>query len=43
VGVNFRPNRSMTVFKMEYQWNDEPGNTPNVDDSGFVASVASYF
>ncbi|MHC4898162.1 MAG: hypothetical protein ACYTGW_13755 [Planctomycetota bacterium] len=43
VGFNFRPNRSMTVLKLEYQWNEEPGSTPNVDDSGFVASVASYF
>ncbi len=43
VGVNFRPNRAMTVFKVAYQWNNEPGSTPNVDDSGFVASVASYF
>jgi len=43
VGMNFRPNRSMTAFKVAYQWNNEPGGTPNEDNSGFVASVTSYF
>ena len=43
VGLNFRPNRSMTVFKLEYQWNDETGSATSVDNDGIVASVASYF
>ncbi len=42
-GFNFRPNRSQTVFKLEYQWNDETGSTGSSDNDGFVASVATYF
>ena len=43
VGLNFRPNRSRTAFKVAYQWNNEPGANPNEDNSGVVASVASHF
>lgn len=42
-GVNFRPNRSQTVLKFDYQVNQESGTRAGVDNDAFVASIATYF
>jgi len=42
-GVNFRPNRSQTVFKLDCQLNRESGATANADDDAVLVSVATYF
>jgi hypothetical protein len=41
--VNFRPNRSRTALKFDYQINGERGRTPNANDNAFLVSLATYF
>ncbi len=43
VGLNFRPNESNTVFKMDYQFNRESGGDGGNDDNAFLFSAATYF
>lgn len=42
-GLNFRPNEAKTVFKAEYQFNDESGDLADEDNDAFWFSVATYF
>ena len=42
VGLNFRPIED-TVLKFEYQWREEDGLAPEIDNDAFVASIATYF
>jgi len=47
LGLNFRPTED-TVFKIDYQYNPEAliargGSTVRGHDTGFLASVATYF
>ena len=42
LGLNFRPNESDTVFKLDYQFNSDKGARKGTnDDNAFIASVAS--
>ncbi|MHC5210314.1 MAG: hypothetical protein ACYTG2_06325 [Planctomycetota bacterium] len=44
LGVNFRPNAHDTVFKLDYQINDDSGSSAGSnDDDAVVFSVATYF
>jgi hypothetical protein len=44
LGLNFRPNAHDTVFKLDYQFNDDSGSAAGSnDDDAVVFSVATYF
>jgi hypothetical protein len=44
LGLNFRPNEHDTVFKLDYQFNDDSGSSKGSnDDDAVVFSVATYF
>jgi hypothetical protein len=44
LGLNFRPNAHDTVFKLEYQFDDDSGSEKGSNDSNaIVFSVATYF
>jgi hypothetical protein len=44
LGVNFRPNAHDTVFKVDYQINDDTGSLQGLrDDDALLFSVATYF
>ena len=44
VGLNFRPNAHDTVFKFDYQFNDDSGeHKGDNDEDAFIFSVATYF
>ena len=44
VGLNFRPNSHNTVFKLDYQFNDDSGaNNGTNADNAVLFSVATYF
>ncbi len=44
LGVNFRPNAYDTVFKLDYQMNDDTGSSQGLrDDDALLFSVATYF
>lgn len=44
VGLNFRPNATDTVFKLDYQFNGDSGaHAGSGDDDAILFSVASYF
>ncbi len=44
VGLNFRPNETKTVYKLDYQFNRDSGSAEgNNDDGAFLFSVATYF
>jgi hypothetical protein len=44
IGVNFRPNAHDTVFKLDYQFNDDHGSEEGRnDDDALLFSVATYF
>ncbi|MCB9898937.1 MAG: hypothetical protein H6825_13110 [Planctomycetes bacterium] len=43
-GLNFRPDPTRTVFKLDYQFNDDSGALQGTrDDDALVFSLASYF
>ncbi|HTE06389.1 MAG TPA: hypothetical protein VK824_09350 [Planctomycetota bacterium] len=43
-GVNFRPNAHDTVFKLDYQFNDDAGSEAGAnDEDALLFSVATYF
>jgi hypothetical protein len=42
VGLNFRPTED-TVFKTDFQFNQESGLLDSKDDNAFIFSLASYF
>jgi hypothetical protein len=42
LGLNFRPTED-TVFKSDFQWNQESGLQDSFDDNAFIFSLASYF
>jgi hypothetical protein len=44
LGVNFRPNAHDTVFKLDYQFNDDAGSLSGENnDDALLFSVATYF
>lgn len=44
LGLNFRPNANDTVFKLDYQFNDDTGSEQGLrDDDALLFSVATYF
>ena len=44
LGLNFRPNADKTVFKLDYQFNDDSGaHAGDHDDDAVLFSVATYF
>jgi hypothetical protein len=44
LGLNFRPNEGNTVFKLDYQFNDDFGaNKGSADDDVLLFSFATYF
>lgn len=44
LGLNFRPNAHDTVFKLDYQFNDDTGSEQGLrDDDALLFSVATYF
>ena len=44
LGLNFRPNAHDTVFKLDYQFNDDSGSNQGLrDDDALLFSVATYF
>ena len=44
LGLNFRPNAHDTVYKLDYQLNDDTGSSQGLrDDDALLFSVATYF
>ncbi len=44
LGLNFRPNAHDTVYKLDYQLNDDTGSSQSLrDDDALLFSVATYF
>jgi hypothetical protein len=43
-GLNFRPNPNDTVYKLDWQFNDDSGSEAGTNnDNALILSVATYF